>query len=987
MFYNILLQEKTVIIEENLKIGKSMKRIIFVLFAVIVFSIDLKAIYPTVRNYFKKEINSGTQNWDIVQHQNNWMYFANNNGLLEFDGYRWNIYPIGNYTDVRSLYDDAQENRIYAGAYNEFGYYSWDERGLLNYRSLTNLVDSAERDFGEIWHIDRIGENLYFQGDKEVFRYNAEGIKKINFTGKIEYSEALYNMFIVSSITEGVFFLSGDFFISLSGSEILKGKKVCAILPFGNNEILFVTDFYGLFLYDGTKTTPYKTDIDDFLRENQVFCAALKGNKLALGTVRKGLVVKDLVTNENTYANVYSGLQNNTILSAFFDNVGNLWLGLNKGIDYVMINSPVYDLFGNNQLYGAGYTSIVIDNYLYLGTNQGLYKTSYPVKSSPEPLKVELVDQMSGQVWCLKKIDNTLFCGTDHGSFIIHGNSSLQLSGIPGTWNFQELKSHPGFILGSSYSGFFLLKKENNAWKFSHWVKGFPDSGELFEEDRSGAIWFAHWMKGIFRLRFNEDLDSLSVEVFDTTKGFYVNKNNILFKIDDEILFSSDGGFFQHNPQTNRIEHAEKYEKLFGQYPYSQHLYEMPSGDIFCSSQNALSIAVIQPDRTYKVNAISFEPLKNKLIPGFENFYAIDSTNILASTEDGFSWLNMENTQIYANVQYPFAVAIRNIFFTDGKDSLARGIRDGAHKDIPEFNYHNNSVRFEFAAPEYRYDQAVSYSYMLENYDSGWSLFSFSNSKEYTKLPKGTYTFRVKAKNKLESETAEVSYIFTILPPWYENTTAYIVYTLLSILLLYLFFLLAKKHSEKNVEEMKIQKEKEISEKEQIHEAETKEKEKEIIALKNQRLQYELRHKSQELASSTMNVIRKNEILQEINQKIEKIASDLATTEEFIPTKNRLQKIQQDIKLNIERDDNWKKFEENFDLIYENYLKRLKEKYPSLTVNDKKLCAYLKMGLSSKEIAPLLDLSFRSVEMSRHRLRKKLDLSRDENLTGYLQNF
>ena len=186
---------------------------------------------------------------------------------------------------------------------------------------------------------------------------------------------------------------------------------------------------------------------------------------------------------------------------------------------------------------------------------------------------------------------------------------------------------------------------------------------------------------------------------------------------------------------------------------------------------------------------------------------------------------------------------------------------------------------------------------------------------------------------------------------------------------------------------MKIQKEKEMQEREEVFMAENKEKEKEIIALKNQKLQYELRHKSQELASSTMNVIRKNEILSEISQKIEKIVSDLSNKDELVSTKKHLQKIQQDIKLNIERDDNWKKFEENFDMIYENYLKRLKEKYPSLTVSDKKLCAYLKMGLSSKDIAPLLDMSFRGVEMSRYRLRKKLNLTRDDNLSDFTQNF
>jgi len=74
--------------------------------------------------------------------------------------------------------------------------------------------------------------------------------------------------------------------------------------------------------------------------------------------------------NTNIFSNTFTGLQNNTILSLNFDRNSNLWLGLDKGIDYVMINSPVYDLFGNNSIYGAGYAAASYKNHLYLGTNQ-----------------------------------------------------------------------------------------------------------------------------------------------------------------------------------------------------------------------------------------------------------------------------------------------------------------------------------------------------------------------------------------------------------------------------------------------------------------------------------------------------------------------------------------------------------------------------------------------------------------------------------------
>ena len=134
-----------------------------------------------------------------------------------------------------------------------------------------------------------------------------------------------------------------------------------------------------------------------------------------------------------------------------------------------------------------------------------------------------------------------------------------------------------------------------------------------------------------------------------------------------------------------------------------------------------------------------------------------------------------------------------------------------------------------------------------------------------------------------------------------------------------------------------------------------------------------------------MNVIRKNEILLDIDTELEKVAENIA--EDRNKSLKLLAKIRQQIKENIQHDDIWQKFEENFDIVYDDFLKRLGARYPHLTISDKKMCAYLKMDLSSKEIAPLLNLTVRSVEMTRYRLRKKLGLNREDNLTEFLQNF
>ncbi len=297
------------------------------------------AIHPTVRNYTRKISNAGTQSWDIVQHKNDWMYFANNKGVMEFDGDQWTVYPIKNYTNVRSLYYDESEDRIYAGAFNEFGYYSRNESGILKYHSLVDKVKPEERNFNEIWNIHKIENSLFFQGDNEIFRFKGDNVKRFTFTDKIDCSAVVYNNLIISNTQKGVSFLNGNLFMKFPNSDILKDKKVCAILPYQKTKILFVTDFYGLYVFNGERVEEFKTDIDNFMSENQVFCATIEDDNLALGTVRNGLVVKNLRTNTNIYSNTFTGLQNNTILSISFDRQHNLWLGLDKGIDYVLINS------------------------------------------------------------------------------------------------------------------------------------------------------------------------------------------------------------------------------------------------------------------------------------------------------------------------------------------------------------------------------------------------------------------------------------------------------------------------------------------------------------------------------------------------------------------------------------------------------------------------------------------------------------------------
>jgi DNA-binding CsgD family transcriptional regulator len=168
------------------------------------------------------------------------------------------------------------------------------------------------------------------------------------------------------------------------------------------------------------------------------------------------------------------------------------------------------------------------------------------------------------------------------------------------------------------------------------------------------------------------------------------------------------------------------------------------------------------------------------------------------------------------------------------------------------------------------------------------------------------------------------------------------------------------------------------------HQLEAQRSEEAINQLKNEKLEAEIFHKTQELASVAMHLVQKNSILSNIQGALGKLQTKMAPTPDLEKEVGRIIKMmEQDARI----DDDWEHFSQNFDQVHSDFLKRLSEKYSHLSPNDYRLCAYLRMNLSSKEIATLMNISLRGVEASRYRLRRRLNLDTEINLTDYLIRF
>lgn len=937
--------------------------------------------YIPVRNFSRDIYSGGAQNWGCAQDSLGRIYLANREGMLVFDGTHWMKHTLANYTTVRSLYYDNSTQRIYAGGSEELGYFAPDSlSGILKYTSLLNSFNGNRPHFTEVWNIFATEGKIWFQSDFFLMALSADGkLSSFRAPGRISRS-ALINRDILIALDDGSLCrFRNSRFMPEKGAQSLKGKKIIGILRYiRQNELLVATSTDGLFLYDGNSVRQLNTDISDFLIENQLFSATCAGNDYLFGTVNSGAVLKNFVNNTTKYINKSTGLQNNTVLSAMFDKSHNIWLSLDNGLSYAAYNSALTEIVGSFNGVGAGYTSLRSGNSLLLGTNQGLYSTPFPIYTSPTPLPLKR--EISGQIWHLSEVDGTVFVAGDAGIYVNEGAGYYRIAGIGGAHKIVALKGRKDLVLASTYDRFHILRFDGSRWKDDGPVEGFNEFSGNFEIDSRGIIWMSHWRKGVYS--FNIDIDKkrfTNVRLYNSGNGLPSNNNNAVSIVGGRPYISSEAGFYTVDYNTGKIVPDSYMNGIFNKAP-SMRLHPMPNGDLIMDDVDGYRLAHRNSDgKLARSNAV-FRVAQEKIMHGYQQLDYLSPREIIVSNQDGFWSLDPEYSSPSVWMPRPFINAIYA-----NRDSLVYSAspsgRDLSRLTLP-FNL--NSLRFEFAYPRYKYPNSVEYSSYLKNYDKEWTPFTSESFREYTRLSEGKYTLMIKTLDPETGEVLESSFEFTIRPPWYRSTFAIIIYILIICGLVYGMVLYARHKWRKSQEELKMRKEKELESLRKKAEHDELLKDVEIANLKSAQLEQDIKHKSQELSSSAMNLIRKNEILQDIAADIAKIQSMQGADKGGLLAKH-LSKIQADIANNISHDDDFKAFNQNFDIVYENYTKRLMERHPNLSSSDKRMCCFIKMGLSSKEIAPLINISYKSVEMARYRLRKKMNLTSDQSLSDYLE--
>lgn len=928
-----------------------------------------------VQNYQRADYDFGTQNWDMTQDHLGKVYVANYNGMLTFDGQRWRQYYLPNYSTVRCLLYDNEADRIYAGGTEEFGYFYPDEiTGQLQYQSLSQSLPGNGRDFSEVWDIIRVAGNIIFRCDNCLFEYKGT-VEKLNIPGRIACSTLIGRKVMLGMEDGKVYSLKDGNFGSLKEEGHLPGHKIVAILPYDDNSIIACTPIEGLFILQQDKYFPLQTEYSDYLKDHQIFCGTYKNGIYVYGTVTGGALVWDTNTNSRHLINKESGMKNNTVLKSRFDRDANLWLCLDNGVAYVALDSPCRRLIGESNFIGAGYTSAEFEDKFLAGTNQGLYISENALGNSNSNYEMIL----QGQVWSITRYDGGLFISTDSGLFQYEGSDMRKVEGVPGVFKTLTLPFDPNHALASTYDSFYLLEKTQSGWNQVGKISGSQELKGNFLIDEFDRVWLSHWQKGIYILPFNNQLNRFtSCKIFDKINGLPANDNNTFSFFEGKPISSTYGGIFDLSPENWKAQKNEDLSKLIRE-ERKGHLLELSDGSLVLIDDKGLTLIRRNDDDILEKKEISGPGLYHEIIPGFTDVQRISPDELIISTQTGFTLVNTKDRVGLIHSSKPFVSTIYA-----NHDSLIYQAPLSLNNVNPIKVDHNlNSLRFDFAYPECSFGENTEFSTYLENYDKGWSPFSGDSSREYTRLSDGKYVLHLKVRDNYSGEVLESSLGFTVSPPWFRTPWAKGVYTAISFAVLFLLFISVRKKMIQIRRKIEKNKEKELEDLRKESERDAMLKDMEIAGLKTEQLEQEIKHKSDELSTTTMSLISKNEILRDIGNQISKIQKMVGEVSPVTLQKN-LSKLQASIEENIGKDTDWNTFNKSFDVVYGDYMKRLLALHPSLSQSEKRLCCYIRMGLSSKEIAPLINISFRSVEMARYRLRKKMNLAPEAILSDYL---
>lgn len=790
---------------------------------------------PIIKNYSTQQTPGTEQNWWITKDKFGTVYFANDDrGVIRYDGTTWSQIPVRNNSRVRSLDTDKNGIIYVAGAY-EFGYIEPDETGKHVYVSLSKRYDKPSNDtvkqiggkisgaasdksqvyIGEIYSIAVNDSSVFYLSDEALFIYNISSQELVNINLRnlgFRQFVRIFNIngrIILAENILGIFEYRNGTIEKLPGGEKFAGMIAISILPVTESKVLVGTYNSGIFLYDHNTGEVDENWVDKSVQKSisQIYCGArLASGEFVLGTIGgEGVFVLDkngkligrwnsrtTELKDNLISALYAGTENNE-----------LWIATTGFLSKVYTNIP-FTKFSEMSGISSSLNGICeLNGTIYVSTDEGVLKS--------------MVDEQGVRRFTeLKGIDDQVFPLMDaqvgDEKFIL-ASSILDLfkispkGEVTTVKNFEnkaDPKDNPSFaarfilqskldphrfFLGTTNEGIIIIRYQNGKWQRERSIKKITGNIAFQVELKNGDLMvLTDYPNGLYKLKLT---DTVPFQ-YSANEGLPKGNITMLRALENDIIISTNNGFFRYDEKKDTW---ASFNEISGGYSTGKDI-----NSFYLDSDRDLWLEL--NDARY--NLMMFSKTDSQTVYFKDQFLLLPNVKMLDLRNiDGNVWFTKSKNLFVVNKELLHTAPVKpTTSFTRilvGGDSVLmngtfiRTLENGRRipvisypgANIPEIRYNLNSISFYWTTPYFIEEEQDQYSYLLEGFTEEWSKWESIRYKDFTNLPFGKYTFRVKARTATNVESNEAVYEFFVLKPWYLKTVMIILYSLVFVLIIF----------------------------------------------------------------------------------------------------------------------------------------------------------------------------------------------------------
>lgn len=702
--------------------------------------------YPLITLFRQEQHKGGPQNFDVTRDPRGRLHFANQDGVLIYDGAWWTRVAIPGITAFETLSDT--EGNIGVGGLEEIGVLV-PTGGKLGYRSLMGqLPPELRAGLGQGSLCRAPGAGLMFVSPRFLARWDGRALRVVERNaGDALHPRRCFN--VDGHTWIGSFSGLKD----LGGKTLFAGKRVDAALPG-----FVILRNLGLFRYD---ETPYDTEASRWLRGKGVMDArVLADGRIAVATLRFGLMVMTADGRIDQIIDAAAGLPDVYLFAVEQDAEGSLWLAMDNAIVRVDFGAPVSVFDQRIGLAGSVQTVARHRGTLYAGSSHGIFAIE---SSGPIVRARRLPGMETNNPWSLLSTHGDFLAGTYGGIFVLQDPGTARL--IDGTADLTAYvmtpsRRDPTRVWFGTDDGVGLLRREAAGWRYEGLLKNAPAHVHALVESSDGALWIGTNLDGAVRI------------APDGTASRWGSGDASVFLLDGRVVIAR-AGFTE--PAPNGVERPDP---LLGRIRSEDSAFFAAAdaqGNVWMSTR---------PPRVIRRGAGGAYDSEAHRVGAMEG----DGQTFFADA-DGTMWIGSDRG-LYriapANasaLRAQPAPAIRRV--VDGRERTLFDAQGDPTHTSTSLPHSVGRVRIEVAPLSYR--ASTQYQYRLDPIDTQWSSWTEQAFLDYTNLGANDYTFRVRTRGAGGALSDEARWAFSVRAPWYATRPALALWIVTGAALLYLF--------------------------------------------------------------------------------------------------------------------------------------------------------------------------------------------------------